>query len=245
MTGGGKVPAQHDLNAAFLLHSRPYRDSSLIVDFLTRDCGRISAVAKGVRRAKSRSRGLLQPFVPLLISWSGKHELKTLRSVEAGGEPFSMKGNYLFSALYMNEILMRLLHGHEVENGLYRHYRESLTDLQGGGDIEAALRKFEIILLNDLGYALDFQHEGENGAPIDPAANYVYMPETGFCPVDPHLGLTLDHPDYYSGEDLQRMAGFDFRETRTKKAAKRLMRQVLGSYLGDKPLKSRQLFAGH
>ncbi len=100
---------------AYLLHSRPYRDTSLLVDFITQDFGRISAVAKGVRNPKSKHRAVLQPFIPLLINLSGKNELKTLGQFEAQANSVDLKYKALFSALYLNELLVRLIHKQEAD----------------------------------------------------------------------------------------------------------------------------------
>ncbi|MDT8397638.1 MAG: DNA repair protein RecO, partial [Pseudomonadales bacterium] len=104
-----------DLQPAYLLHARPFRDSSLLLDLLTRDYGRMSAIARGVRGIKSKSKGLLQAFTPLLVSLSGRHELKTLRNVELLASAFFFKGQHLYGALYVNELLVRLVRGQEAE----------------------------------------------------------------------------------------------------------------------------------
>ena len=114
---------------AYLLHSRPYRDTSLLVDFITQDFGRISAVAKGVRSPKSKSRALLQPFVPLMINLSGKSELKTLGQVESQSSNIILRHKTLFAAMYINELLVRLIHKQEADIEIFSLYAETLRKL--------------------------------------------------------------------------------------------------------------------
>lgn len=236
---------QINLQPAYLLHSRPFRDTSLLLDFLTRDYGRFSAIAKGVRRAGARNKGLLQPFIPLQISVFGKRELKTLRNVELMSDVVTFKGERLFSALYINELMVRLVHANEAEANLFLEYEKTLGLLQTGPDIEPVLRRFEINLLQILGYGIEFGVEAESGDAIVSSEYYFFQIESGFIRIDRNR-LNRNRPEqdqnYFSGEEIIRISGLDFSEKQTRKAAKQLLRYVLGIYLGEKPLKSRQLF---
>ncbi len=237
------MQAAVDLQPAYLLHAWPYRETSLLVDFLTRDHGRLRAVAKGVRGPRSKHRGMLQAFVPLRISFAGRHELKTLRhlEVQAGCEP--LQGQRLFSALYLNELLVRLVHGHEAEQSLFDLYSQTLDALRQAPDVEPWLRRFEIGLLDLLGYGIHFDCEAMDGAPIVANAWYHFHGGHGF--VEVHGAVLEDGAaslPRFRGETLIAIEARDFTEATTRKAAKQLLRQALKPYLGDKPLKSRQLF---
>ncbi|MCK5453565.1 MAG: DNA repair protein RecO, partial [Calditrichia bacterium] len=139
------------LQSAYVLQVRPYRDTSALVEIFTPDHGRISLVARGVRSGNSKIRGLLQPFRKLLVSWSGDKELKSLISVEEDGEVIGVKAGALVSALYVNELLVRLLHRHEEHESLFDLYRNTLRTLEGTDNISKALRLFEKSLLQELG----------------------------------------------------------------------------------------------
>ena len=139
------------LQPAYLLLRAPFLNTSLLVDFFTYDYGRIKAVAKGARRERSRYRSLLQPFHPLLISLSGRGEVKTVNGVETGLSAIVLERERLFSGLYVNELLIRLLYNYQEHTTLYKYYQETLINLQGNEEIEAVLRRFELNLLAELG----------------------------------------------------------------------------------------------
>ncbi len=224
---------------AFLLHSRPYRDTSLIVDFITQDHGRISAVAKGVRNAKSKNRALLQPFVPLLVNLSGKSELKTLGRVEPQANPFVLKHKALFSAMYMNELIMRLIHKQEPDPDIFELYADSLKMLSASTELEPVLRCFELDLLEQLGYGIDFSNVNSLAVADADERWYHYHQEAGFEQV-PHAEGQREK--YYSESELILISSRDFSAPLTQKTAKRLLRTALASHLGEKPLASRSLF---
>ena len=234
------------LQPAYVLHRRPFQNSSLLIDFLTLDYGRVRAIAKGARRQKSRSRALLQLFSPLLISFSGRGEVKTLGQVEAQLNPIHLQGQQLFSGMYLNELLVRLLHNQEEHQQLYRHYQQTLLGLkdssQRQGSLEALLRRFELGLLSELGYALDLQHDCQEQLPIAPDSHYRFQPDIGFSPLGSEPQDQED-PRVFLGRHLIALREFDLREPQVAQAAKRLLRQALQVHLGDKPLASRNLFA--
>lgn len=230
-----------ELQAAFVLHHKAYRNSSLLLDILTRDYGRIGLVAKGVRatrRAEQHKRALLQPFRALLVSYSGKSELQTLIGVESQQQMFVLQGKALFSGFYINELLMRLMHQHDPHENLFDLYRDTLQALQNGLSIEPLLRRFEYALLQELGYGIPLACDGISHEAILGNQCYRYDVDHGFI-----LQATFtSESEVFSGRCLQAMSGQQFDHPEYSKDMKRLMRLVLSRYLGSKPLKSRELF---
>ena len=230
------------LQPAYVLHRRPFRNTSLLVDLFTLDFGLIRAVAKGARRQKSRSRALLQLFQPLLVSMSGKGEVKTLTSVESNVSAIRLQGVRLLSGLYVNELLSRLVQNQEEHAGLYESYRETLVALQGTSELEPVLRRFEMSLLAELGYAINLEHDCETDLPIVAESVYRFIPDLGFQVSILSAGAASG-PDEFRGVDLIALREMEFADDQAVLAAKRLLRLALSAYLGDKPLHSRGLFA--
>lgn len=230
------------LQPAYILHSRPYRDSSLILETFTAEHGRISLIAKGARRrAKGgSSAALLQAFTPLLLSFSGRSEMKTLTQVESAGAPMALRAQQLYSAMYVNELLMRLLHRHDPHPRLFAAYGKTLQDLVAAPAFEPVLRCFELGLLDELGYGFSLEYEGLSGEPIDAQHWYRFHPDHGLVEVAP--GADPSQPAFKGG-DLLAMARGEF-AGEARLAARRLLRLALALYLGDTPLKSRELFRG-
>jgi len=228
------------LQPAYILHSRPYRDSSALLEVLTAEYGRMSLVARGSRRrARGGSRGaLLQPFIPLLLSFSGRGELKTLTGTEAVGQAARLRGDRMFSGMYVNELLVRLLHRHDPHPRLFALYGETLDSLQGNAVLDDVLRRFELSLLEELGYSFDLRVDGDSGEPVQADRWYHFHPDFGLVA---QVGSADPSRPAFTGSDLLAIAagqlGGDVRLT-----AKRLLRQALASHLGDTPLKSRDLF---
>lgn len=229
-----------ELQPAFILHTRPYRDTSLLIDFFTPDHGRLSAVARGMRQRKSTTRALLNPFTRLLISLQGKSELKLLTAVEADNQFFSLQGEYLYSGLYLNELLLRSLPLADPHQQLFTHYAQSLQALQAQQILEPILRCFELDLLNELGYGVDFEHDALTGAAIMAECNYVFESEQGFIRVEDlnHVGARL----VLAGRTLLDIAQRDFSSVAVHSGSKQLCRQLLKPLLGHRPLRSRELF---
>ena len=228
------------LQPAFVLHKRPYRDTSQLLEVLTADHGRLSLVAKGTRR---KGRGgpagaILQPFIPLLLSFSGRAELKTLTGSEVAGEVTSLKGEHLFSGIYLNELLVRLLHRNDAHRDLFIAYGEAIADLGHERVLDDTLRRFEFRLLDELGYGFDMASDGHSGAPVAAGHWYCYHQDYGLVEQPP--GANPGNP-VFPGEDLLRIAQGDYSGP-ARLTCKRLLRQALAGYLGDKPLKSRELF---
>lgn len=231
-------PKRVSLQSAYVLHTRPYRDSSLLVEIFSHDYGRVGLVARGVRSSKSRYASLLQPFTPLLISWSGSGELPTLSGVEAAGMAPQIKGDVLLSGFYLNELLMRLLHRGDAHPHLFETYLTSLVLLAEQDDPEPVLRQFEHRLLQEIGYGLILDHDVMSGEQIEPETSYQYLPERG--PVS--ASEEDDNGILIQGRTLLAIAQDDYSQSEIRQEAKRLMRAALAVHLGDRPLKSRELF---
>ena len=224
---------------AYLLHSRPYRDTSLLVDFITQDFGRISAVARGVRTPKSKTRALLQPFVPLLINLTGKSELKTLGQVDTQSKSITLKHKALFAAMYVNELMVRLIHKQESDVDIFSLYADTLKKLSLSLEIEPVLRAFELVLLELLGYGIDFSILDDLSSNEKQSFWYFFHPETGFEQV---IDVNTKAEKYFSAQSLEQIAKKQFTTVEVQKSAKRLLRLALSTHLGDKPLSSRGLF---
>ncbi|SRR6056297_257490 len=233
------------LQPAYLLHRRPFRDSSQLLEVLTAEYGRLGLVARGVRR-KSRggsSGSLLQPFAPLLLSFSGGGELKTLTGVEAGGGIAALRGDALLSGFYLNELAVRLLHRDDPQPDIFAAYAVALAALADGGVIEDALRAFEFNLLDALGYRVELVVNGADGGDISDEAFYTYRPGTGLIPQA--TSAVAEAPGgLYRGSDLLAVARGDYRGS-AGQTAKRLTRSALADLLGGRPLRSRELFLQH
>jgi DNA repair protein RecO (recombination protein O) len=231
------MSARIDRQPAFVLHRRSYRESSLLLDLLTRDQGRVSVVARAARGGKRDWGALCQPFKPLLVGWSGQRELKTLTAAERAARGFEIRGARLYSALYANEILVRLLQPLDPHPALFDAYARLLEAMAQGGDLEPLLRIFEMQLLRELGYALELDREASSGLVLEPAAHYAYEPTQGLS-----LARSSDAANSYPGWVLAAIARADYSEAETRRVAKRLMRRALAELLGDKPLNSRAYF---
>jgi len=232
------VISRIQLVPAYLLHQRPYRESSALLEMFTESHGRVGLVARGVRSPKSRRRGELQPFRSLRLSWNAGGELGTLTGVEADGTFNRFKGTALYSAFYLNELLLRLLARHDPHPGLYMLYQASLQNLAHGLELEPVLRLFEKRLLQELGYGLLLDYEVETGEPVQPELYYDYQLESG--PVV--TGGEAAQGFVFKGSSLLALAQETMTTAEVLRDAKRLTRAALNLYLGSKPLKSRELF---
>lgn len=226
------------LEPGYVLHLRPYRESSALLEVLTRGHGRLGLVARGVRSPKSRQRGELQPFRPLKLSWSARAELGTLTGVEADGMAPALRGAALYSGFYLNELLVRLLARQDPHPELYALYESSLQRLAAEPQVEPVLRRFEKRLLEEIGYGLSLDSEARYGEPVEPQRYYDYHLESG-----PVAVTDRDAPGFiFQGASLLALAYEELTTPEVLHDAKRLMRAALNLYLGDKPLKSRELF---
>lgn len=277
-TGSGDTVLQ----AAYVLHYTPFRDTSFIVDFFTLEQGRIGLVARGARSAKSRTRALYQPFRPVLVTWiAGKGDLHTLTGIEESGPALDMGNSALACGYYLNELVLRLVGKSQAMPELFAHYALALANLSavsggvagsgvsgsgvsGSGvseDIEVILRSFELQLLSALGLLPDFTRLAD-GCKVDRDQSYRYFPEnaltildvsgqtdqksimkSGMTTPDTHPdGVTPDKGIKVSGATLHALALLDFSDSTTLAEAKPLMRHVLRTHLGDRPLRSREMF---
>lgn len=222
---------------AFVLHSRPFSETSLMLDFFTEGEGKIRLLAKGARRNRSPMRGCLQPFTPLLIRWGGKGEIKTLINADPVSLALPLSGTVLYSGLYLNELTARVLEFGTPYSALFFDYLSCLQILAGSEHTpEFALRRFELALLSYLGYGVDFLHCAGSGQPVEDTMTYRYREEKGF------IGSLIVDQLSFTGKQLKALANRDFPDSDTLKAAKRFTRMALKPYLGGKPLKSRELF---
>ena len=231
-----------ELQPAYILHTRPYRDTSLLVDFFTPEYGRIGAVARGVRQGKGNKRVLFNPFLGLLVSLQGKTDLKLLTAIEAAGPACHLTGAQLYSGFYLNELLVRLLPEMDAHAQLYHRYQESLQRLRDNVDLEPLLRDFEFTLLQDLGYAIDFSADAHTGDEISSELHYWFDTQAGFYQAENPHPSTSRLP-VFQGKDILAMAARNFAAQETRQAAKRLSRLMLQPLLGSRPLRSRELFA--
>jgi DNA repair protein RecO (recombination protein O) len=231
------VSEKVDGDPAFVLHTRPWRETSLIVDVLSRHHGRVGLVARGARRQTSSLKTRLIPFQPLTLSWFGKSQLRTLHDAEWQGGGLMLRGHALMCGFYLNELLLRLLPEGDAHEGLFDLYAGTLTALNEPCDVEPVLRRFELDLLSELGYAQPLGHLAD-GAALEPARRYSYaMSHDGRQGV-----IALRREDSgYSGKTLLDLASGDLSDPATLLEGKILMRALLAHYLGDKPLATRQL----
>lgn len=232
-----------DLQPAYVLHTQAFQNTSLLVDFFCVDYGRVRAVAKGARRAGSRTRAFLQPFQPVLISLAGKTELKSLISIEGSVSALRLQGTRLFSGLYINELLVRLVMFQESIPELYRSYQEAIVALSGERDLQTILRKFELSLLDALGYGIDLHSDCYSGQQISADGHYLFHPDIGFEKLLTFAPGSRSNNAVFSGAELVALRNGEFENKAYSQAARRLTRIALQVHLGDKPLASRDLFA--
>ncbi len=227
------------LQPAWVLHARPYRDTSLLLEIFTAEHGRESLVARGARSQRRRRGGnqaaLLQPFVPLLVSWVGRGELHTLTACEAAAAGPQLRGERLFSGLYLNELLLRLLHRHDPHPRLFASYAGTLGRLAEAPALDAVLRRFELDLLDELGYGFALDSDGLSGEALQAQHCYRFDTEHGL------VRTAASQAGALPGGDLLQIAAGDFSGD-ARSTARRLLRAALASHLGPEPLRSRALF---
>ena len=233
---------KHQDERAFVLHSYPFRETSLIIEVYSRSHGRLAIVARGARRPRSGLRGVLMNFQPLLLCWFGKGEVRTLHSAEwQGGQPY-LQGTALMCGFYLNELLLNLLARDDPHEQLFDYYRATLHRLAHEADHAATLRCFERHLLQELGYALVLEREAGSGKAIQAEVCYRYVVERGPLPEnsgaddgDVRTGLPV------LGKTMLDMAVDDYADPVTAQQSKQLMRVLLNHHLGGKVLLTREL----
>tara|TARA_B110000879_G_C11158088_1_gene507822 strand:- start:1346 stop:2122 length:777 start_codon:yes stop_codon:yes gene_type:complete len=254
----------NSLNHCFLLHQRPYRETSVIVDLLTESEGRVSVVCRGVRGSGNKAaslRSTLQPFAALSVAWSGKSSLKSLRSAEVTCLAPRFLQHQLYAALYLNELLIRLFQQGEAQVNLFSEYRHAITelsnvDLTEAGSTEVPLRRFEFRLLATLGFEIDFYFDTVTGQPIDPKGLYHFHSEFGFSQQSfieaiPDTMAELKKEQQVSsqlkelvlGDHLLALQQQDYSRVEVRRSAKLIMRAALSPHLGGRALKSRELYS--
>ncbi len=222
---------------AFVLHGRPYSETSLLLDLFSENYGRVRVLAKGARSKRSSLKGALQPFTPLLVRWGGRGEVKTLRGAEPISLALPLSGITLYCGLYVNELLARVLEQETAFTELFFDYLHCIQALAATeGSPEPALRRFELAMLGHLGYGVDFLHCAGSGEEVADEMTYSYREEKGFI-----ASLVMGHKTF-SGRQLRALEARSFPDADTLRAAKRFTRMALKPYLGGKPLKSQELF---
>ena len=206
------------------------------MDVFSEEFGRVTLMSKGARSKRSNLKGALQPFTPLLLKWSGNGSMKTLRQAEPISLGLPLAGINLYSAMYVNELIGRVLMAEVPMPALFHDYLHALTELAHNENPEPALRRFELALLSAMGYGVDFLHCAGSGEAIDPSMTYRYREQKGFIASVRRDNLT------FMGDELIAISERRFITKEQLKAAKRFTRIALKPYLGGKPLKSRELF---
>lgn len=232
MSGSVRVE-QHP---GFLLHHRPFRDTSLLLDIFSRDHGRIALVARGARSARSRLRGVLRPFLPLSLSWILKSDLGTLTGAELDGRPLSLGGDSLLAGYYVNELVLNFVHRHDAQPELFAVYGDAIRMLAATPAPAPVLRNFELELLRLTGYELSFDADAATGADVEAARNYEYRIERGAVPVTRDAGAMV-----FTGAELIGIREQRFDDAVVLRAAGRLLRRVIRHHLGGRELKSRKV----
>lgn len=224
------------LEPAYVLHSRSFRETSLIVEAFTREYGRVAVVARGAKSSRSRWKNVLQPFRPLLLSWVQKTDLGTLSAADQVASLPPLQGQSLYCGLYLNELLMRLLHRGDPHAEVFERYRHVLSELASEVFPQPLLRIFEKHLLESIGYAMLLDREIENGTEVQPQNWYDYAPDRG-----PVLARGPGN-NRVSGAALLALHSEDLQNANLTEL-RMLMRRVIGYHLGDKPLASLSLFS--
>lgn len=231
----------------YVLHTRAFQETSLIADVFTREQGRVSVLYRGVKSSKSKNNKarMIQPFQPLLWLWQGQRDLKTGKKVEPDGAGYFLSGTSLYSAIYMNELLVRLTFREDPHPVLFDQYQislQNLSQLKSGdmGAIEVVLREFELLLLSELGYEIAFNKDVDFNDVLSDR-HYTYDPEVGFMPVA-ETALLKRAQRIFKGAHLLAISGSQWQDADIRLAAKHIIRLALAPHLGDKPLESRQLF---
>ena len=223
-----------DNEAAFIIHRRPFRETSFIIYCLTAQHGMVHGVVKGARsvtKTAQKRKALLQPFVPLQLSWGGRSDLKTIYQIEGEGRHYTLQGSALYSAFYLNELIYRLLSKQEPSNEVFSVYCEALTKINVGYELESVLRQFELTLLQLLGYEIHFACDGE---PLQNHLTYGWSADDGF--------FNSNATGCWLGRDLVPIQHYTFEAKATRLAAKQITRQAINTLLGGDVIQSRDFF---
>lgn len=227
----------------FILHTIPYRETSLLVDIFTLNHGRLRCVAKGFR--KPNKKGIAKTLFPYSehhFQWQGRGELKTLTQADPIQAPVFLKQESLFVGLYINELLYKLLHQNDPHQSLYEFYCQLMTQLSSSEILQPVLRRFEMLLLEELGYGLVLDAEAETGQAVSAESLYYYIPDQGLKLIQDQ---TADNLHAFSGADIMALCQGQLEQQSVLRAAKKLTRQVIDFYLDGKELNSRELYRQH
>jgi DNA repair protein RecO (recombination protein O) len=225
-----------DHQPGYVLHTYPYKETSLIVEAFTRNFGRVALLARGARRPRSAMRGVLLSFHPLRLGWSGSAEIGNLISAEWSGALQALSGRGLMCGFYLNELLLRLLPRDDPHETLFDIYGDSLRRLSEGETQASVLRGFEKRLLSELGYAPLLEREALSGAPIEPSRRYVYEPDRGPVPTSASNGDFV-----VSGQTLLDLAADEYGRAETREEARMLLRSLIGQRLHGQVLHTRSV----
>jgi DNA repair protein RecO (recombination protein O) len=223
------------LEGGFVLHQRPYRDSSQLLECMTATHGRVGLVARGSRRTGNRQRALLQPFAPLRLSWLRRGELGRLTGVEAAGLSHELAAQHLLAGFYANELLLRLTARGDPNADVFSCYSRCLAQLAQATNVARTLRFFELHLLRALGYGVELDADAASGEPLQAESRYVFELEHGFTRserADPDA-------DVYPGRDLIALRELALDDDGSLRTAQRLLGRILRAHLGERPLQSR------
>ncbi len=229
---------------AYVLHSRPWRETSVIADLFTLNQGRVSVIVHGARKAhgkKSAKRALVQPFTPLMVSFTGRGEVRTSVQFDAAGPPLAIVGDYLYSGLYVNELLLKLLAFDDPHPNLFAYYQALLNGLVDNPILEQSLRPFEVHLMDELGYHMVLDKDYISFKDVVPEGSYVLHPLQGVC-LSQGIDSEQANTPLISGQVLLQLAAGEYTQTQCLKVAKYMARANLNQILGGKPLQSRNLF---
>lgn len=239
VAGADPAKGRHDNELAYVLHTYPYRETSLLVELFTRHHGRVALVARGAKRAKSLLRGVLLPFQPLSVGWFGRAELRTLAKAEWQRALPQLAGTGLMCGFYLNELLLKLTRRDDAHERLFDYYGETISALRGAdsgnGRVGIVLRRFELDLLKELGYAVPLDTDLESGKMVAPDRIYEYVIERG--PVE---AVAAPRRIQFRGKSLLDVANDDYSDLLTLQEAKQLTRLLINHYLGGQPLHTRQ-----
>ena len=221
---------------AWVLHTYPWRETSLIVEIFARDHGRVALVAKGARRPHSQLRGVLQTFQPLQAGWTGKSELRILTGAEWVGGMLPLEKTALLCGFYLNELLVKLLARDDPHPVLFDHYVATLNQLAHNEPPPIVLRKFERALLKETGVAADLTRCTRTRQAVEAGQVYVVDPERG-----PRPARASDVWPKITGKTLLDMECEDYADAATQAQSKTLMRFLLAHQLGGATLNTRQM----
>ncbi|MCH1526145.1 MAG: DNA repair protein RecO [SAR86 cluster bacterium] len=222
-----------DWDECFLLHQRAYGETSLIVEVFSKNNGKMSLMARGAKKPKSKFFGYLAPFTKLQVTYSGRSDMKTLTNID---RDFSISTNSFsktsYSLLYINELLMRLLPKDAAQEDLFLLYEQFLHKVTRGDELEITLRHFELDLLDMLGYGLDFENDIDRNESIESNKNYSFIPERGF---------RESSNSNFSGEDIINIRTRELSKV-SKKYLKHLTTTAIHFCLDGRDLESRDIF---